>query len=104
ALRPDRPGKEPGTTGRGARAADAAEGPLPAAAGGRRRDARGTREAGAGGGIVRQGVFTGARKDVPSIVHAADAGVLVSNAVETISLAALEVMAAGLPMVLSDIG
>lgn len=55
-------------------------------------------------GLSDKVVFTGARKDVPSIVHAADAGVLVSNAVETFSLAALEVMAAGLPMVLSDIG
>ncbi|UYO01224.1 MAG: glycosyltransferase [Devosia sp.] len=48
--------------------------------------------------------FAGARVDIPQLLHAGDIGVLVSNAVETFSLAALEAMASGLPVVLSDIG
>lgn len=55
-------------------------------------------------GLVERVVFTGERASVRSELCAADVGVLVSNAVETFSIAALELMALGLPVILSDIG
>lgn len=55
-------------------------------------------------GLRDRVVFTGELKAVASALAAADAGVLVSTAVETFSLAALELMATGLPVILSDIG
>lgn len=55
-------------------------------------------------GLRDRVVFTGELKAVASALAAVDAGVLVSTAVETFSLAALELMATGLPVVLSDIG
>lgn len=55
-------------------------------------------------GVAADVVFTGEQSDVRAALAAADVGVLVSTAVETFSLAALELMASGLPVVLSDIG
>ena len=48
--------------------------------------------------------FSGEQGDVRPFVAAADVGVLCSVAVETLSLAALEIMAMGLPMAMTDIG
>lgn len=55
-------------------------------------------------GVAADVVFTGEQPDVRAALQAADVGVLVSTAVETFSLAALELMAMGLPVILSDIG
>ena len=49
-------------------------------------------------------LFAGMHKDVRPLVAAFDLGVLCSVSIETLSLAALEVMAMGIPMVMSDIG
>jgi glycosyltransferase involved in cell wall biosynthesis len=49
-------------------------------------------------------VITGLRQDIRSYVAACDAVALCSDAVETFSLAALEAMALGRPVVHSDIG
>lgn len=49
-------------------------------------------------------VITGLQKEVRPFVAASDAVVLCSKTVETFSLAALEAMALGLPVVLSEIG
>jgi glycosyltransferase involved in cell wall biosynthesis len=49
-------------------------------------------------------VFAGEQSDVRPWIAALDAGVLCSTAVETFSLAALEVLASGVPMIMSDIG
>lgn len=55
-------------------------------------------------GLEDRVAFTGELKNVSAALAAADVGVLVSTAIETFSLAALELMATGLPVVLSDIG
>jgi glycosyltransferase involved in cell wall biosynthesis len=49
-------------------------------------------------------VFAGEQSDVRPFVAAMDVGVLCSVAVEALSIAALETMAMGVPMVMSDIG
>jgi glycosyltransferase involved in cell wall biosynthesis len=49
-------------------------------------------------------VFAGERADVRPAVAAFDVGVLCSTDVETFSLAALELLASGIPMVMSNIG
>ena len=49
-------------------------------------------------------VFAGQHLDVRPYVSAFDIGVLCSVRIETLSLAALEIMAMGVPMVMSDIG
>ncbi|PNG24736.1 glycosyltransferase family 4 protein [Methylocella silvestris] len=49
-------------------------------------------------------IFAGEHDDVTPFLAAMDVGVLCSTTVETLSLAALEMMAAGLPLVLSDLG
>lgn len=48
--------------------------------------------------------FAGEQRDVRCFILAMDVGVLTSLAVETLSLAALETMALGVPMVMSEIG
>jgi glycosyltransferase involved in cell wall biosynthesis len=48
--------------------------------------------------------FVGEHEDVRPYLAAMDAGVLCSTSVETLSIAALEMMATGMPLVLSDIG
>ncbi len=55
-------------------------------------------------GIAPHVRFAGVQADVRPFVAAFDVGVLCSTAVETLSLAALENMAMGVPMVMSDIG
>ncbi len=55
-------------------------------------------------GVSDAVVITGLQKDVRPFVAASDAVVLCSESVETFSLAALEAMALGLPVVLSEIG
>jgi glycosyltransferase involved in cell wall biosynthesis len=55
-------------------------------------------------GIGEHVVITGLQQDVRPMVGAADAAVLCSTAVETFSLAALEAMALGKPVVLADLG
>ncbi|HEY4216039.1 MAG TPA: glycosyltransferase family 4 protein [Gemmatimonadaceae bacterium] len=55
-------------------------------------------------GVTSHVVLAGEQKDVRPFLAAMDVGVLCSTAVETLSLAALESMSMGVPMVLSDIG
>jgi glycosyltransferase involved in cell wall biosynthesis/SAM-dependent methyltransferase len=55
-------------------------------------------------GLSEHVVFAGEQSDVTPWVAACDVGVLCSNAVETFSLAAIEFLASGIPMVMSDIG
>lgn len=55
-------------------------------------------------GLTDAVVITGLQKDVRPFLAASDAVVLCSQTVETFSLAALEAMALGLPVVLSEIG
>ncbi len=55
-------------------------------------------------GIEEQVVIAGLQRDVRPLVGACDAVALCSTAVETFSLAALEAMALGKPVVQSDIG
>jgi glycosyltransferase involved in cell wall biosynthesis len=55
-------------------------------------------------GVTDQIHFAGMQKDVKPFLAAMDVGLLCSLAVETLSLAALECMATGVPMILSDIG
>ena len=55
-------------------------------------------------GVAEHVVFAGEQRDVRPLVAAMDVGVLCSVAVETFSLSALESMAMGIPMVMSDIG
>jgi glycosyltransferase involved in cell wall biosynthesis len=55
-------------------------------------------------GIADQVVITGLQQDVRPMVGAADAAVLCSTAVETFSLAALEAMALGRPVVHAELG
>jgi len=54
-------------------------------------------------GIVEHIVLLGSRDDIPILLAAADVGVLVSHE-EGFSNAVLESMAAGLPMIVSDVG
>ncbi|QUD89302.1 glycosyltransferase [Phenylobacterium montanum] len=49
-------------------------------------------------------IFAGEHADVRPVIAAFDVGVICSSGVETFSLAALEVLASGAPMVMSDIG
>jgi glycosyltransferase involved in cell wall biosynthesis len=55
-------------------------------------------------GVAEHAVFAGERRDVRPLIAAMDVGVLCSVAVETLSLSALEIMAMGVPMVMSDTG
>jgi glycosyltransferase involved in cell wall biosynthesis len=55
-------------------------------------------------GLACAVTFAGERSDVLPVLAAYDAGLLTSFAIETLSLAALEVMALGAPMVMTDIG
>ena len=55
-------------------------------------------------GVADHVVITGLQQDVRPTVGAADAAVLCSTAVETFSLAALEAMALGRPVVHADLG
>jgi glycosyltransferase involved in cell wall biosynthesis len=55
-------------------------------------------------GVADSVVITGLQQDVRPLLAACDAAALCSTAVETFSLAALEAMALGLPVVHSDIG
>ena len=55
-------------------------------------------------GIAEHVLITGLQQDVRPLVAACDATVLCSTAVETFSLAALEAMALGRPVVHADIG
>jgi glycosyltransferase involved in cell wall biosynthesis len=55
-------------------------------------------------GVAHALVISGFQNDVRPFIAAADVAVLCSTSVETLSLAALEAMALGRPMVLSDIG
>jgi glycosyltransferase involved in cell wall biosynthesis len=61
------------------------------------------RERAAAGGIADNVVFLGPRRDVPALYAASDIGLLVSHE-EGFSNAVLEGMAAGLPMIVSDVG
>jgi L-malate glycosyltransferase len=49
-------------------------------------------------------VFAGMQADVRPFLSTFDIGVICSTSVETLSLSALEIMAMGIPMVMSDIG
>ena len=55
-------------------------------------------------GVAEHAVFAGEQRDVRPLIAAMDVGVLCSVAVETMSLSALEMMAMGVPMVMSDTG
>jgi len=55
-------------------------------------------------GIADAVVTTGLTKDVRPFLAAADVGVNCSRSIETLSLSALETLAMGAPMVMSDIG
>lgn len=55
-------------------------------------------------GLAGEVIFAGEQADVRPWIAACDVGVLCSNAVETYSLAAIEFLAGGVPMLMSDIG
>jgi glycosyltransferase involved in cell wall biosynthesis len=55
-------------------------------------------------GLADHVIFAGEHSDVRGFIAALDAGVLCSVAVETFSIAALELMASGVPMVHSRLG
>lgn len=55
-------------------------------------------------GVERRLVFAGEHADVRPYLAAFDVGVLCSTSVETLSLAALEIMASGTPMIMSEVG
>lgn len=55
-------------------------------------------------GLDQVVIFAGERSDVRPWMSACDCGVLCSDAVETFSLAAIEFLASGVPMLMSDIG
>lgn len=55
-------------------------------------------------GVEDHVLLVGARPDVRPFIAAFDIGVLCSTAIETLSLAALEILASGVPMLMSDIG
>jgi glycosyltransferase involved in cell wall biosynthesis len=66
--------------------------------------AQSLRSAAAARGIDARVLFAGAQKDIRPWIAAFDVGVLCSTTIETMSLAALEIMASGRPMILSEIG
>jgi len=55
-------------------------------------------------GLGTRVIFAGGMRDVVPALAQADAGILVSNAVETFSHAAIEQMSCALPVILTDIG
>jgi glycosyltransferase involved in cell wall biosynthesis len=55
-------------------------------------------------GIDKHLLLVGMQNDVAPWISAFDVGVLSSTAIETLSLSALEVMAMGIPMIMSDLG
>lgn len=55
-------------------------------------------------GLTSEVVFAGMLSDVRPAIAALDAGVICSVAVETLSIAALEILSCGVPMLMSDIG
>lgn len=55
-------------------------------------------------GLADLVVFAGEQSDVRAYMSACDLGVLCSNAVETFSLAAIEFLAVGVPMIMSRVG
>ncbi len=55
-------------------------------------------------GLEKHVVFTGMQSDVRPYIAAFDIGFICSVSVETLSLSALEIMAMGIPMVMSNIG
>ena len=55
-------------------------------------------------GMSEHVCFAGEQRDVERFISAMDVGVLTSLSIETLSLAALEIMAMGVPMVMSEIG
>lgn len=55
-------------------------------------------------GLDQSVIFAGEQSDVRPWMSACDCGVLCSDAVETFSLAAIEFLASGVPMLMSDIG
>ena len=55
-------------------------------------------------GLAQHVVFAGEHSDVRPVIAAFDVGLICSTEVETFSLAALEILATGAPMVMSDIG
>ncbi len=55
-------------------------------------------------GIASHVLFVGKQNDVRPYIAAMDVGVLPSTAIETLSLSALECMAMGVPMIMSNIG
>lgn len=55
-------------------------------------------------GVAAHVTLTGAQGDVRPYLAAMDLGVLCSTAIETLSLAALETLALGVPMLMSDLG
>lgn len=55
-------------------------------------------------GLGDRVLFLGGARDILPLLSMADVGILVSNAIETFSNAALELMACGLPMILTEIG
>ena len=55
-------------------------------------------------GIIETVIFAGRQTDVVPWLTAIDVGLLTSTAIETFSLAALEIMALGIPCILSDTG
>lgn len=57
-----------------------------------------------GEGLACDAVFAGEYADVRPVIAAIDVGVLCSTEVETFSLAALELLASGAPMIMSDVG
>jgi glycosyltransferase involved in cell wall biosynthesis len=55
-------------------------------------------------GITDAVIFAGMHSDVRPLIAAFDVGCLCSVSIETLSLAALEIMAMGIPMVMSNLG
>lgn len=55
-------------------------------------------------GVFEFVVFAGEQTDVPEFIQLMDVGVNTSTSIETLSLAALECMALGVPMIMSDVG
>jgi glycosyltransferase involved in cell wall biosynthesis len=55
-------------------------------------------------GVTDHVIIAGMQPDVRPFIAAFDVGILCSISIETLSLAALEVMAMGIPMVMSELG
>lgn len=55
-------------------------------------------------GLAEHTRFVGEQADVRPFVHAFDVGALCSTAIETLSLSAIEILACGVPLVLSNTG